>query len=55
MSCIYGRYKNLILFDLGGGGGAEILQKSIVLWANSIVLINNIIVYCLSPTDACEL
>ena len=48
-----------------GGEGAKILQKkrapslyhedSYELWAKNILNINNIIVYCLSPTDACEL
>ena len=51
----------------GGGGGAKILQKIMVppplsvikivmyIMGKNIMFINNISVYCLSPTGACEL
>ena len=50
-----------------GGGGAKILQKIMVppplsvikivmyIMGKNIMFINNISVYCLSPTGACEL
>ena len=53
-------------FGIGVGGGAlksykmimaplSLSLKLLSILGKNIILINNIIVYCLSPTDACEL